>query len=344
MPGEETFNSPEKIGAGTDQYQLGSTPGSQPGNLDKVNVVVTTAEQITMVDDPTYVNLVTLQNKIGTFLSQGTMVYARNHLTPNCKQVVQMILNSTSHANRSDWETLPVDDFFRVLLEIFPKNTAMQGLSTLQYLTDESTKLNFDFMHPNDLAKQFVAMQSKLDIDKDRSASDEAFAIKQLTRDIPRGKGKEKAKKFLESEISRIKPATLKAFFEAVLKTQHDTRKAVLEVDRRGVTDLDMMTTAPNPAPPMSTSGANEPTTKKPRIQEEQGNSFCSGCGRSGHGRSKCGFLKFEHPDRNLDESKPWRQSSPGIKWLARGFNKCPLRKTLDGQPYDYTELEKFVK
>ena len=65
---------------------------------DKVNVVATTAEQITMLDDPTYETVIGLRNKIEKFLVQGTAVKPMNHLTPNCKRVIH---DSPNHAGTS---------------------------------------------------------------------------------------------------------------------------------------------------------------------------------------------------------------------------------------------------
>lgn len=120
-----------------------------------------------------------------------------------------------------------------------------------------------------------------------------------------------------------------------------------MEVTRhRGMFTIDQISPpATSPTPPESTISANDyHATKTPRILEDQASKFCSGCGRTGHTRSGCGFTKFAHPDHSPGGSISWRRSATGSKWFDRGFNSCPVCKTLSGQPYDFSRLEAFVK
>ena len=119
-----------------------------------------------------------------------------------------------------------------------------------------------------------------------------------------------------------------------------------MEVIRRGMFTLNQIS-ATNPSPPTesaSSTATDNPPSKKPRIQGEQADAYCSGCGKSNHTRKECAFVRFAHPDHNTDNAVPWRQSTPGKAWKIKGFNSCPVRKTLDGQPYAFRKLDEFMK
>ena len=181
-------------------------PICQTENLsasDKVNVVVTTAEHITMLDDPTYENIIGLRNKIESFLALGTAVKPMNHLTPNCKRVMQTVLFMHGHVLWDDWDSLSVEDFFRVLTEIFPKITEMAGQSMLEYLAHEAPNFEFNVLDQTKLVKQFVLVETTLDT-INHDANDMAFAIRQLTNDITKGIGSDKVKKFIQEGIKRL--------------------------------------------------------------------------------------------------------------------------------------------
>lgn len=105
---------------------------ARTSSSETVNVVVTTgAGEISVVDNPTYESLTGLRDKLLSHLAQGTAVWALNYFSRNCKRVTQPVLVMQDHANRGDWEQLPLDDLFRMLLGIFPKNTELMGQSTL---------------------------------------------------------------------------------------------------------------------------------------------------------------------------------------------------------------------
>ena len=93
-----------------------------------------------------------------------------------------------SHLNKDEWEQLPLDDLFRVLLEISPKKTTDTGQPTLAYLKSEAKKFVFDVLIQGMLVRQFVQVETKLEAIQ-HSTNDEAFAIRQLTNDIPLGTG-----------------------------------------------------------------------------------------------------------------------------------------------------------
>ena len=337
------MNSPDKE-TGTIRNSLGSPMGSTGpiSTGDMVNVVVTTAGEVAMLDDPTYENIIGLRNRLESFVSQGTSVKPMNHITPHCKRVIQSILAMQGHANKANWEQLPLDDLFRVLLEIFPKNIEMAGQSVLEYLASESPQFDYNVLDQTKLAKQFALMMTKLEATQ-HTAKDVVFAIKQLTNDIPKGVGGDEIKKFLMDEAKRLKPDSFEAYCACILKTQYETRKAVMEVIRRGVFSHNHLT-ATGPGPSGSASSSEEHVHKKPRTQTEHAKSPCSGCGKSGHEREGCAFIKFNHPDHNPDSAVSWRQSVPGKAWHVKGFHNCPARKTLSGKPYDFAKLEEFVK
>ena len=116
------------------------------------------------------------------------------------------------------------------------------------------------------LVKQFVLVETKLDT-INHDANDMVFAIRQLTNDITKGIGSDKVKKFIQEEVKRLKPTTFKDFFNYILKTQFETRKATLEVARRGVFNLSSMGTHHEPVPLNSASSTDQQpqSQKRPR-------------------------------------------------------------------------------
>ena len=102
--------------------------GSQINSADKVSVVVTTtSESIAMLDNPTYETITTLEDKTTSFAAQGTVVNPLQHMTQSCKRQIKMSLVMQDHKNKSDWETLSVKDLFKILKEVFPKETDISG-------------------------------------------------------------------------------------------------------------------------------------------------------------------------------------------------------------------------
>ena len=57
----------------------------------------------------------------------------------------------------------------------------------------------------------------------------------------------------------------------------------------------------------------------------------CKGCGVVHH--SKTCSLK-DHPD-NITSEKSWAESEKGIAWKAKGENRLPMEKTLNGKEWD---------
>ena len=200
------------------------------------NVVVTTSNPVTMLDAPDYDALTKWQAQIEAFQAAGTNVNPLGQMTPNFKAVVNIYLTMLKHAHQADWEMfLAPKELFRVLREIFPKNGDTRGQNTFDYLTGESKQLDLNLMDQLPLIKQIAVVRAKLDA-MQISASDEKHAIKQLTQDIGQGRNANKScKSFLQDELKRKKPETINDFFDTLLRTQHETRQAVLEVIRRGV-------------------------------------------------------------------------------------------------------------
>lgn len=82
-------------------------------------------------------------------------------------------------------------------------------------------------MNSDKLVRQFVQVQSKLE-PTEHAASDEAFAVRHMTNGSTLlGVGSNTIKKNLMDEAKRLKPDSFGAYFDGILKTQYETRKAV---------------------------------------------------------------------------------------------------------------------
>ncbi len=136
-------------------------------------------------------------------------------------------------------------------------------------------------------------------------------------------------------------------FFDTLLRTQFETRQAVLEVIRRGVYSY------PPGENPDGVGSTDETHLKRPRHELPPGappgppqipQNFCKACGRAGHGWDSCAFKTHGHPDHNPDGTVPWRQSVPGEAWLQKGWKVCPVRMTLSGKPYDSKKLGESLR
>ena len=220
---------------GSTNFNLGSPLGSQGNPTDKVSVVVTTSESISMLDSPTYETITTLEDKTTSFAAQGTVVNPLQHMTQACKRQIKMTLAMQDHKNKSDWETLSIKDLFKILKEIFPKKTDISGQTIYEYLAENAKLFDFDIFDQNKLVTQFCAVLTKLET-LTIPAGDVKQAIKQLTRDIIHGVGgTEGSKRFLVNEVEKEKPTDLDAYFDFVLKTHYETRKVALEAIRRGI-------------------------------------------------------------------------------------------------------------
>ena len=169
------------------------------------------------------------------------------------------------------------------------------------------------------LIKQIAVVRAKLDA-MQISASDEKHAIKQLTQDIGQGRNANKScKSFLQDELRRKKPDTINDFFDTLLRTQHETRQAVLEVIRRGVYSY------PPGENPDGVGRTDETHPKRPRHElvppgappgpPQIPQNFCKACGRAGHGWDSCAFKTHGHPDHNPETA------------LSRGANPFPVMR-----------------
>ena len=156
---------------------LGTPLGSQENSADKISVVVTTSESISMLDIPTYETITTLEDKTANFSAQETAVNPLQHMTQARKRQIKITLAMQDHKNKSDWETLSVKDLFKILKEIFPKKTAISGQTIYEYLAENSKLFDFDLFDQNNLVSQFCAVQT-LAI----ASGDVKQAIKQLTK------------------------------------------------------------------------------------------------------------------------------------------------------------------
>ncbi len=312
------------------------------------NVVVTTSNPVTMLDGPDWYDLTKWQAQIEAFQAAGTNVNPLAQMTPNMKAIVNIYLSMLKHAHQADWETLVPKELFRVLREIFPKNSEARGQNCFDYLTGESKQLDLYVMDQLPLIKQIAVMRAKLEV-MQISAGDEKHAVKQLIQDISQGRNASKpCKSYMQDELRRKKPDTINEFFDTLLRTQHETRQAVLEVIRRGVYSY-----PPGENPDGVASSTDETHPKRPRHELPPGappgppqipQNFCKACGRAGHGWDSCAFKTHGHPDHNPDSTVPWRQSTPGDAWLKRDWKVCPVRMTLSGKHFDFLPLGKALR
>ena len=295
-----------------------------------------------MLDTPTYETITTLEDKTTSYLAQGTSVNPYQHMTQACKRQIKMTLSMQDHKNKNDWETLEYKELFKVLKEIFPKKTDISGQTVYEYLAEQSKSFDFDIFDQTNLVTQCCAVLAKLET-LTIPPGDVKQAIKQLTRDIVHGSGgTEGTKRFLTNEVEKEKPATLEAYFDFVLKTHFETKKAALEAIRRGISPH-VETKQTNH---MSSPTPDEPSTKRTRTEliTPNDNASCAGCGRTGHKWKDCAFVSHKHPDHNPDPSVSWHECSNGLEWRKLGERVLPARKNLSKKAFDYGPLNEVLQ
>jgi len=328
---------------------LGSPLGSQGTPSDKIKVTVTTSQSIEMIDKPSYSAFVKLEDQTTSFAAQGTVVNPIQHMTQACKRSVDMTLTMQDHANAADWTTLRSKDLFKTLKEIFPKASDASDRDIYKLCSEEAKNFNFDIFNQAQLVEAFVSLLQKLE-GMTIATGDVKQTIKQLTRDILNGVGgTSESKRFLVNEVEKEKPLTLEAFFQFILKTQHDTKKVALEAKRRGILPavdnrqiegLDQLA--------RTASSLVDPNLKRPRTEStppiERSGGLCNGCGRLGHKWKDCIFVKFKHPDCNLDPTVAWVDSHSGIAWKNSDETYLPSRKKISKTPFDFGPLNEALK
>ena len=217
-----------------------------------------------------------------------------------------MTLTMKNHPNEDNWETLAMEELFKLLKKIFPKKADMSGQTIYEFLGEKAKSFDFDLFDHSKLVEQVCTVLTKVET-MTIPPGDVKQSIKQLTRDIIRGVGgTEGTKRFLTNEVEKEKPSDFEAYFAFVLKTHYETKEVALEAIRRGIISNpdNRISGSPGNVRPSSDQPNEDTTSKRTRLEVITPTyNFCNGCGRIGHKWKECIFVKFNHPDYNSNSA-----------------------------------------
>ena len=238
------------------------------------------------------------------------------------------------HVNLHDWQTLPNDNLWKILKEIFPKDNKADnqklGDCIQGVVVSQSTYVGlFNFLDQTKLVTKFSDVQAQLQ-GLTWTPADEEQAVKTLCLSIP--------SPWLREEIKKKKISKIDDFIVAVLKEQYKTKEAIAEVVRREAFKLSDV------QHPRKTSSEGMSDTNASELKRKKLPDLCNSCGGRGHSFERCAYRKAGHPDHNPQEDTPWNLSDKGKAWLTKGAANIPGNKQLDGHRFDSTKLAAFMK